>query len=62
MAEKAFGTLALIGQGTGWNVMFLFYKALVEQYLECVQFWSPCTGKDGVKVEKLQSRFTRLGG
>lgn len=47
-------------------ILFQFFvllvsKVLVRPHLEnCVPFWSPCYGKDAIKLEKVQRRFTRI--
>eukprot|EP00061_Rhincodon_typus_P017155 g45723.t1 len=37
------------------------YRTLVKPLLEYyVQFWSPCYGKDIIKLERVQKRFARI--
>ena len=64
VVKKAFGMLGFIGQNIeyrSWNVLLKFYKTLVRLHLEyCVQFWSPYYRKDIIKLERVQTRFTRM--
>ena len=64
VVKKAFGMLGYIGQNIeyrSWDVLLKLYKTLVRPHLEyCVQFWSPYYGKDIIKLERVQKRFTRM--
>eukprot|EP00061_Rhincodon_typus_P007715 g29695.t1 len=64
MVKKTFSNLAFIAQifeHRSWDVILRLYRMLVRPLLEyCVQFWSPCYGKDIIKLETVQKRFTRM--
>eukprot|EP00061_Rhincodon_typus_P012933 g38996.t1 len=58
--KKTFAFIAQIFEYRSWDVMLRLYRTLVRLLLEyCVQFWLPCYGKDIIKLEKVQKRFTR---
>eukprot|EP00061_Rhincodon_typus_P003151 g19407.t1 len=56
--------LAFIAQSfeyKSWDVMLRLYRTLVRPLLEyCVQFCSSRFGKDIIKLEKVQKRFTKM--
>eukprot|EP00061_Rhincodon_typus_P004050 g21630.t1 len=64
IVKKAFGMLAFIGwciEYRSWEVMLQLYETLVRPVLEyCMQFWSPCNGKDIVKLEGVQKKLTSM--
>eukprot|EP00061_Rhincodon_typus_P000426 g11664.t1 len=64
--KMTFAMLAFIGQCIeyrSWEVMSWLYRILVRPLLEyCMQFWSPCYGKDVVKLERVQKRFKKMEG
>eukprot|EP00061_Rhincodon_typus_P011057 g35800.t1 len=64
MVKKEFSTLAFIAQtieNRSGDIMLRLYRTLVRPLLECcILIWSPCYGKDIVKLKRVQKRFIRM--